>query len=453
MSSLVISGQRVLLPEGVRPASLLIEQGRIAAVGRPGQFTAARSIDAGALLVCPGIVDSHVHINEPGRTEWEGFRSAKHGAADGGITTVVDMPINCIPATVNAAAAHEKQRALAGQQYVDVAFWGGVVPGNAADLAGLAKFGVAGCKCFLCPSGVDEFQNVQRDDLEKALPVLRDLGLTLLVHAEVPGPLERADAELAASHADPRTYDTYLRSRPNAAEDEAIALVIELCRKHNARAHIVHLASASAIPLIEKAQRDGVQISAETCLHYLTFSADEIGAGQTHYKCAPPSRDAKNREGLWQGLQSGVISMVVSDHSPCTPQLKKLEAGDFMGAWGGISSLQLGLSALFTLVKSRGLTVEHMWRWNAKNTAKLAGVAGRKGEFVVGADADVVIWSDTESFVVEGPKLHHRHPVTPYAGRTLFGVVHQTLLRGEPIFTRAEGLAAAPRGQFVSARS
>ena len=454
-TDLCIRGQRVFVDGALRPATLHIGDGRIRAVtGFHEVDAAARLVDAGTHLVTPGIIDSHVHINEPGRTEWEGFFTATEAAAAGGITTVVDMPLNCIPATTTAAAAEEKKKALRDQLHVDVAFWGGVVPGNVAELAGLAAFGVPGCKCFLCPSGVDEFPHVERAHLEAAMPVLRDLGLTLLVHAELPGPLEQAERTLQGQvqrqvpGQDPRSYQTYLHSRPNAAEDEAIALVIELCRRHRCRVHIVHLGSASALPMLRAAQAEGLPISAETCLHYLTFCAEEIPDGATHFKCAPPIREAKNREGLWQGLLDGTITMVVSDHSPCTPALKKGEGGDFLQAWGGISGLQLGLSVLFTSACQRGIDVAQMLAWNTLGTARLAGLAHKKGQLSPGFHADVVIWDDSASFTVRAEEVHHRHKLTPYLGRTLFGVVEKTFVGGSLAYAREQGVLR-PTGSFV----
>ncbi len=451
--TLVIRGRRVLTPEGLQPAALVIADGKILRVdAHDARIDGARVIDAGDDLVTPGIVDSHVHINEPGRTEWEGFATATQAAAAGGITTVVDMPLNCIPATTSRTAAETKRASLQGQQFVNVAFWGGVIPGNQHELAGLAAFGIKGAKCFLCPSGVDEFPCVTREDLESALPILRDLGVTLLVHAELPGPLDEAEKQLARAKADPRQYATYLASRPRAAEDEAVALVIELCRKHNARAHIVHLSSASAIPLLRDAQADGVQISAETCLHYLAFTSEEIAAGQTQFKCAPPIRERENRELLWRGLEEGVLSMVVSDHSPCTPALKHLDTGDFLGAWGGISSLQLGLPLLWTLAQARGHGVTQLVQWNSVAPAKLAGLELRKGKLQAGYDADIVIWNETETMQVEPAHLRHRHKVTPYAGRVLMGVVKKTIVNGEVAFDARDSLSSTPHGAFQSAK-
>lgn len=444
---MLIRGRRVLLPTGVAPATLHVADGRITAVtafDAPAPSDVPR-VDANELLVTPGIVDSHVHINEPGRTEWEGFLTATQAAAAGGITTVVDMPLNSIPPTTSADNAEKKRDALRDQLHVNVAFWGGVVPGNTKDLPGLQRFGVPGCKCFTCHSGVDEFPMSTKQDLELAMPVLRDLGRVLLVHAEAPGPLERAELEIAGQ--DPRLYQTYLRSRPKSAEDEAVAMVIELSRKHRCPAHIVHLSSASAIPLLRAAQAEGVPVTAETCLHYLTFTAEEIPDGATHYKCAPPIREASNRELLWKGLEDGVIGMVVSDHSPCTPALKKPETGDFLGAWGGIAGLQLGLSVLWTQAQARGVSLEQMVRWNTLGPAKLAGLAARKGQLAVGFDADLVFWDDAASFVVTPESIRHKHHVTPYAGRTLKGVVHQTFVGGRLAYSKSAGLAK-PGGRF-----
>ncbi|MCK6530068.1 allantoinase AllB [Myxococcota bacterium] len=452
MSDLVVRSRRVLVDGALVPAAVHVRAGRIAEVaphGRAGE--PERLYDAGDLLVTPGLVDAHVHVNEPGRTEWEGFATATAAAAAGGITTVVDMPLNCVPATTSRAAAEAKRDALRDRVHVDVAFWGGLVPGNLNDLADLARFGVPGCKCFLCPSGVDEFPHVGRAELDAALPVLRDLGRVLLVHAESPGPLGEAEAEVGVAGLDPRAYGTYLRSRPRRAEDEAVALLVELSRKHRAPVHVVHLSSASALPLLEEARRDGVPVTAETCLHYLAFAAEEVPDGATAFKCAPPIREAANRERLWEGLGAGTVSMVVSDHSPCTPVLKRPESGDFLAAWGGISSLQLGLPVLWTLARERGHDVPRMLSWNAEAPARLAGLAHRKGRIAPGFDADLVVWDDAATFAVTPEVLLHRHKLTPYAGRVLRGVVERTWVGGGVAWDRASGLSARPRGSFVAA--
>lgn len=448
--TLVVRSDRVWTEAGLRPASVRCAGGKVVAVGpRDASAGGAEVLDAGSLLVTPGVVDSHVHINEPGRTEWEGFSSATKAACAGGITTVVDMPLNCIPATTTRAAAEEKRASLAGQLYTNVAFWGGVVPGNAGELAGLAELGVPGAKCFLVPSGVDEFPCVTRADLEVALPILRDLGLVLLVHAELPEPIAAAEEALSRSHASPRAYSTYLASRPNEAEDRAIELVIELARKHRARAHIVHLSSASALPALRAAQREGVAITAETCLHYLAFTAEEIEDGATCFKCAPPIRGRDNREQLWRGLADGTLSMVVSDHSPCTPAQKRMTEGDFMGAWGGIAGLQLGLAVLHTLARERGFGLDRVIEWSALAPARLAGLAQKKGRLAPGFDADLVVWDDEAPVPITAESIHHRHKVTPYAGRTYRGLVHTTVLGGRVAYTAARGFTE-PRGTFLS---
>lgn len=466
-SELVVRGRRVAVADpatgvlGLVPRDVHVAGGRITAVTAPGAVAAARPeltagarmIEAGDLIVSPGLVDSHVHINEPGRTEWEGFSTATQAAAAGGITTVVDMPLNCIPATTSRAAAERKLEALADQLHVDVMFWGGVIPGNAGELEGLRRFGVPGAKCFLCPSGVDEFPHVERADLERAMPRLRDLDLTLLVHAELPGPIEAAEALL--KDADPRRYETYLRSRPNLAEDAAIALCIELCRRFGTRVHIVHLSSASALPMIRAAQDEGLPLSVETCLHYLTFSAEEIPDGATHFKCAPPIRPADNREQLWQGLRDRTIGLVVSDHSPCTPALKRLESGDFLGAWGGIASLQLGLSVLWTGLSARGSGIHELVQLSSVGPAALAGIGDRKGRIAPGFDADLCLWDDRAVQEVRAPELRHRHKLSPYLGRPLRGVVHATLLGGQIVYQREPQpplgpLSAGPRGRFLA---
>ena len=451
----VLRSRRVVTPDGIMAAAVVVKDGRIVEVA-PWDFVGGgyTRVEAGDLLVTPGVVDSHVHINEPGRTEWEGFMSATQAAAAGGITTVVDMPLNCIPATTSRDNAERKQDVLRDQLFVDVAFWGGVIPGNAAELPGLARFGVPGCKCFTCPSGVDEFPHVVAADLDIAMPILRDTGTTLLVHAEDPGPLDVAEASLKADGSDPRAYATYLRSRPKSAEDDAIAMIIALSEKHRCPAHIVHLSSSTALPLLKAAQARGVRITAETCLHYLTFAAEEIGHGDTPFKCAPPIREASNREALWAGIADGTISMVVSDHSPCTPQLKKLaggvEQGSFMAAWGGIAGLQLGLSALWTQARARGIGVEQMVRLHSENTATLAGLGHRKGRIAAGYDADLVVWDDGASFTVDVDALKHKHHITPWGGRTLDGVVKATIVGGRVAWHRAEGLASRPGGSFVA---
>lgn len=444
---LVLRGRRVLVDGRVGPAAIQVNGGRITAV-TPFDANAggAPVVEAGDRLVTAGLVDAHVHVNEPGRTEWEGFASATAAAAAGGVTTIVDMPLNCVPATTTVAAVHAKRAALEGRAHVDVAFWGGLVPGNAGALAALADAGVAGVKCFTCPSGVDEFPHVGPDDLEVALPLLRELGLPLLVHAESPAVLERA---AAGAGGDPRRYATYLATRPDAAETEAVAMLVDLCRRHRAHVHVVHVSSAATLAAIAAARAEGLPLTAETCPHYLTFAAQEVPDGATPFKCAPPIRAASQREALWDALAGGVLSMVASDHSPCPSALKHAEAGDFLDAWGGIASLQLLLPALWSGAGARGHGVTALLDWAAGRPAALAGLESRKGRLAAGCDADVVIWDEDATFTVDPADLMHRHPLTPYAGMTLRGVVHETRVRGRLAFRRGSGPAGHPAGTFL----
>ncbi len=435
-SGLVLRSERVVTPEGVRPATVHVREGRIERVGGPDEIPSQFSlIDCGRAVVMPGVVDTHVHVNEPGRTEWEGFETATRAAAAGGVTTLVDMPLNSIPATTTRKALRVKRASAAGKCAVDVELWGGVVPGNAAELPGLLEDGVLGFKCFLVPSGVDEFQHVGEADLRVAMPVLARSGSVLLVHAELPGPIETA-AQVwdGASPEGLREYERYLQSRPDAAEVEAVELMVQLCRETGCRVHIVHVASAEVLPLLQAAREEELPITAETCPHYLTFAAEEIPEGGVAFKCAPPIRSRENRERLWEALREGVIDLVASDHSPCPPEMKKVEAGDFRGAWGGIASLQVALPAVWTGARERGFTVADVAEWMCAAPARLAGLEGRKGSIAPGYDADLVVWDPEASFEVDPPRLRHRHKITPYAGRTLQGVVRRTLVRGEDVF-------------------
>jgi allantoinase len=393
----------------------------------------------------PGIVDTHVHINEPGRTEWEGFSTATRGAAAGGVTTLIEMPLNSIPATTTAAGFREKLAATAGKLWMDVGFWGGVVPGNATELRPLWESGVFGFKCFLVPSGVEEFVYVAERDLRGALPELSALKAPLLVHAELPGPI--AEAEKKLTKADPRRYSAWLASRPRAAENEAIELLVKLARELGARIHIVHLSSSDAIATLQKAKSDGQAVTAETCPHYLTFDAQDVSDGRTEFKCAPPIREKDNREKLWAALGDGTIDFIATDHSPCPPAMKLLEAGDFLRAWGGIASLELSLPTVWTEASSRGYALPRLAEWLCSGPARLAGLE-RKGRIAVGYDADFVIWNPDGKFSVDPAKLHQRNKITPYAGRELLGVVETTFLRGRKIFDRGE-LFHSPLGQIL----
>lgn len=435
MSERVFRSRRVVTPDGVRPASVRVSEGRIAAVEERGVSRGSADVlDFGDAVLMPGVVDSHVHVNEPGRTEWEGFATATRAAAAGGVTTICDMPLNSVPVTTTPGAVAVKAAALSGRAAVDVVLWGGLVPANARALPALLAEGLPGCKCFLVPSGIDEFPNVTGEDLEAAMPEIARLGSVLLVHAELPGPIEEAVA--AAAGRDPRRYATWLAARPRRAEDDAIALLLDLAARHGCRVHVVHLSSADALPLLRSARRRGVPVTVETCPHYLTFAAEEIADGATEFKCAPPIRERENRERLWEGLRDGTIDMVVSDHSPCTPELKSLERGDYAAAWGGIASLQLALPALWTGARARGFSLSDVARWMCAGPARLAGLGDRKGTLAPGRDADMVVWYPDEEFSVTPAMLRHRHKVTPYAGRSLFGRVEATFLRGEPVFDR-----------------
>jgi allantoinase len=438
---------RVLTPEGLRPATLLVEGERISAVRAWDDLpTAVELRDFGDLLLMPGLVDTHVHINEPGRTEWEGFATATQAAAAGGVTTLVDMPLNCVPETIDAEALEAKRRSAQGKTWVDWAAWGGVVRGNADSLLGLIRSGVPGFKCFLIHSGIEGFAWVDEADLRPALARLRGTGLPLLAHAEVAGPVNAATEGLNARGANWQKYAAYLASRPNAAEVEAIVLLIRLAEEFETPIHIVHLASAVALPLLEQARSRGIPITVETCAHYLWFASEEIPDGATEYKCAPPIRAAANREALWRGLESGLIDMITTDHSPCPPAMKNREEGRFDQAWGGIASLGLALPVVWTGMRRRGLAIERIGAWMAAAPARLAGFTGRKGALTPGADADFVIFDPDAEWTVTPDDLRFRHKLSPYLGAQLCGRVHETWLRGERIF--ADGrFSDAPRGR------
>lgn len=467
--NLIIRSKNVCTPSGIMPACVNIQNGRISSIA--GYAESAKSEftvdDVGDLFVIPGIVDSHVHVNEPGRTEWEGFETATRAAAAGGITTIVDMPLNCIPVTTTLEAFREKLQAVTDKLYVDCAFYGGVVPGNLQSLDALIDAGVVGFKCFLIHSGIDDFPNVSEEDLREAMPVLAKRRVPLLVHAELDAPplsggaggaagssAERADSSGAAQEEsrarekarqkskskekvavleDPRQYQRFLDSRPGRWEIDAIRLMISLCEQYNCPVHIVHLSCADAVDMIARARADNMRITVETCPHYLTFASEEIADGDTRFKCAPPIRQRENRERLWEALKNRHIDFIVSDHSPCTPELKLLRQGDFDKAWGGISSLQFGLSAIWTEAQQRGFSLEQVIRWMSTNPAKFTALS-KKGALEPGKDADIVVFDPDASFEVRPDNVLHRHKVTPHEGRRLKGVVRATYLRGLKIF-------------------
>jgi len=430
---------RVVTPDGITPATVLVEGERIVGVYGWDSVPAETELhDFGDLVLLPGLVDSHVHINEPGRTEWEGFRTATQAAAAGGVTTLVDMPLNCSPEIINVEALQAKRDAALGQTWVDWAAWGGVVRGNADALMPLVAAGVAGFKCFLVHSGIDGFAWVDEQDLRAALEQLRGTGLPLLAHAEVSGPVSEATRALNDARADWRKYSTYLASRPDAAEVDAIALLIRLAEEYKTPVHIVHLSSAQALPLLAVARVRGVPITVETCTQYLWFAGEEIRDGATEFKCAPPIRDAANREALWNALIDGTIDMVTTDHSPCPPEMKSRDSGRWDLAWGGIASLGLALPVMWTAIKRRALDssrgLDRLAHWMAAEPARLAGLKGRKGTLEVGADADLVVFDPDVEWKVTEDDLRFRHKLSPYVGAELRGRVLETWLRGCRVF-------------------
>jgi len=433
-----LTSRRVLTPEGFVHATVHLEGATIARV-TPGSELGAK--DLGDLVLMPSIVDTHVHVNEPGRTEWEGFSTATKAAALGGVTTIVDMPLNSLPVTTTLQALEEKIVSTAGKLYVDCALWGGVVPGNTPELEPMVRRGTRGFKCFLCPSGIDEFPQVETHDLSVAMPEMRTLGVPLLVHAELELPLREA------AGSDARDYQTYLHSRPSEWEDAAVAMMVDLCRKTGCAVHIVHLSSAGALSILRQAKREGLPITAETCPHYLCLRAEDVPPGATEFKCAPPIREGANREALWGALQDGTLDFVVTDHSPCVPGLKLPEEGDFMRAWGGIASLQLGLSSVWTEALGRGFGLPDIVRWMAAGPRSLLGLPG--GVVAPGGVADLVAFDPDGGFVVDGTLLAHRHPTTPYAGRRLTGQVRHVWLRGHPIVWDG-GLTGLTRGRLIT---
>jgi allantoinase len=437
MSLQAFLSRRVVTPDGIRAAAVLVQDGRIVDVTSPEQVSPQIPIiDFNDDAILPGLTDSHVHINEPGRTEWEGFRTATRAAAAGGYTTLVDMPLNCLPATTTVAALEAKRKVARDQCYVDWMAWGGVVSGNQDHIEHLAGAGVPGFKCFLVHPGIDGFTMVTGAEIRAAAPELARTGLPLLVHAELPGPVEVATRQLA--NADWRKYSTYLQSRPDEAELSAIRLMISLCREFRFRLHIVHLASGQALEMLRAAKREGLPISVETCPHYLHLSADKILDGQTLFKCAPPIRGPENRENLWQGLREGVIDLVATDHSPCPPEMKRLDEGNFQGAWGGISSLSLALPIMWSEASARGFTLADIARWMAEGPARLAGCESRKGRIAKDGDADFVVFAPEQEFTVTEERLFYRHAVSPYLNERLLGVVKATYLRGNCVFANGD---------------
>jgi allantoinase len=445
MTLRAFTSNRVVLPAESGAFAVLADGEKIAdVVPRNAVPPTAERLDFGDLTILPGLVDSHVHINEPGRTEWEGFRTATRAAAAGGYTLLVDMPLNCVPSTTSVYALQAKRAAAAGQCFVDWAAWGAVVPGNHEQLAHLAAAGVPGFKCFLIHPGTEDFAMVNEAQLRAALPRLKATNLPLLVHAELPGPIDSATESLR--EADWRSYATYLQSRPDSAELAAIDLLVKLSQEFGCHIHIVHLATASALEKLRDAKRRGLPITVETCPHYLHFSSDTIPDGSTVHKCAPPIRNRENREGLWQGLRDGTLDLVATDHSPCPPDMKKIELGDFRAAWGGISSLSLALPVMWTEAQRLGFALSNIAQWMAAGPAKLGGLDHKKGRLAPGYDADFVIFDPDAEWTVTPADLHFRHPISPYLGERLTGKVVTTYLRGDCIYEQGNFLGS-PRGR------
>jgi allantoinase len=440
--------ERVVTPHGTRPAALLIEAGKILAVCQQSDVPSdAEVFDCGDNALLPGLVDTHVHINQPGRTEWEGFRTATRAAAAGGYTTLVDMPLNCLPETTTVSALEAKRTAARGECFVDWISWGGAVADNQHHLLPLAAAGVPGFKCFLIYPGCDGFTIIDQQQLEAALPYIAESGLPLLVHAELAGPID--EAALRLRDADWSSYATYLASRPDEAELQAIRLMIRLCRQYRFRLHIVHLSTALALADLDAARAEGLPITVETCPHYLHFAAEEIHDGATLWKCAPPIRSRANQDALWQGLRDGGIDMIVTDHSPCPPEMKRADVGRFDLAWGGIAGLSLALPIIHTECLRRGFTLNDLVRWMSSAPATLAGLGNQAGVLEPGRDANFVIFDPEASNTVTTGNLHFRHPISPYVGETLRGVVKATYLRGVPVY-RDGSFADVPAGREVA---
>jgi len=433
---------RVVTPEGVGPQAVLVAGDQIEAVVPPHELpTDIDAIDYGDLVIMPGLVDSHVHINEPGRTEWEGFETATRAAASGGVTTLVDMPLNSSPVTTTPRSLQKKQEASAGKTWVDVGFWGGLVPGNLGELESLVGAGVCGVKAFLCDSGLDEFPSVDEAVLRQAMPILARLGTTLLVHAELPDS-PSPGLEVKTSYRD------YLASRPEKWETDAIELVLRLCEEFRCRVHVVHLASGDGLALIESAKRRGLPVTVETCPHYLYFAAERIPDADPRFKCAPPLREQLHGDLLWRGLLEGAIDLVATDHSPCQPERKHLDDGNLEAAWGGIASLGLALPIVWTRGRERNLDFSQLSKLLSSAPARLAGLADRKGTIAPGKDADLVVWDPDASWTVNASQLLFRHKITPYDGESLVGKVVRTYLRGHLIYDVGQ-LIGEPTGNLL----
>jgi len=438
-----LKSTRVFIDAAFRPALVVVDGETIASVEAYDAAVPCAVEDLRDAVLMPGLVDTHVHINEPGRTDWEGFSTATRAAIAGGVTTVVDMPLNCIPVTTTRDALKVKLAACLPSLYADTGFWGGVVPGNAEELLGLSDDGILGAKAFMIDSGIPEFQWSDAVALRAGMLALKAKGRVMLAHCEV-------DLGAHPDHHDPKTYVSFLESRPQEWEVQAISLLIDLCRETGCPVHIVHLSASSALPLIQAAKDEGLPLTVETCPHYLTIASEEIPDGSTEYKCCPPIRERDNQEKLWAALESGLIDMVTTDHSPCTPNLKLPDRGDFLDAWGGISSLQLGFPLVWTMAKGRGIKLERVITWMSAVPAKVAGLHGRKGAIRPGLHADFVVFDPDATQTIHANELEMKNKVTPYDGRTVSGVVRKTILRGQVVFEN--GKFSGPHGQPILGR-
>lgn len=447
MGEFILHSGRTITPEGEKDAFVWIKDGVIKSVGNALPDSAVKLVDVGNHVLLPGVIDPHVHINEPGRTDWEGFDTATKAAVAGGVTTVVDMPLNSSPVTTSVKAFEKKLAAAENNLHTNCGFWGGLVPGNEKEIEPLVQRGVLGFKAFLTHSGIDEFPNVGEDDLRKAMPLIAKHNLPLLVHCELEDVKHQTPNRRQESPLNKKSYKEYVASRPKKWEDDAVALMIRLCEEYGCPVHVVHLSSADSVEQIRSAKEKGLPLTVETAQHYLAFCAEEIADGATAFKCAPPIRERKNNERLWQALKEGIIDFVATDHSPATPDLKEIESGDFTKAWGGIASVQFALPVLWTAARSRGCTLSDVCRWLSANPSKLIGQEKKKGKIEKGFDADLTVWNPEENFVVTEGIIHHRHKVTPYLNKELFGVVKQTYLAGTKVGD--EGIMQLNTGKIV----
>lgn len=429
MSNFAIHSNNAIIGNAVKEATIVIDAGKISAIlDGFAKNLDCENIDVANKVLMPGLVDPHVHINEPGRADWEGFDTATKAAIAGGLTTLVEIPLNASPVTTTVAGFEAKLAATDGKLHTNCGFWGGIIPGNANEIEPLIEKGVLGFKAFLTHSGIDEFPNVMEADLHFAMPIIAKHRLPLLVHCEL------SDTPADGIFDDPKSYGQYLASRPKKWEDDAVALMIRLCEKYKCRVHIVHLSSANSIDQIAKAKQRGLPLTVETAQHYLYFNAEDIPDGKTSFKCAPPIRERSNNDKLWQALKDGIIDFVATDHSPAPPGLKQLDSGDLMKAWGGISSIQFALPVLWTAAIKKDCTVIEIANWLSAKPALLAGLQNSKGRIEIGFDSDLIVWDPKKSFVVKEEMIHHKHKLTPYLHETLYGVVEQTYLAGEKVF-------------------